>query len=48
MGYCLLVKVWVKVLVKTSKKIISKYSQKLLDHANMLQMHLEVLKESKS
>ena len=33
MDFCLLLKTWVKILVKKSKNLSGKYSQKLLDHA---------------
>ena len=33
MDFCLLLKIWVEILVKTSKNLSGKYSQKLLDLA---------------
>ena len=33
MDFCLLLKIWVKILGKTSKILSGEYSQKLLDHA---------------
>ena len=33
MDFCLLLKICVEILVKTSKNLSGKYSQKLLDHA---------------
>ena len=40
MDFCLLLKIWVKILVNINKNLSGKYSQKLLDHAKITETDL--------
>ena len=40
MDFCLLLKIWVKILVNINKNFSGKYSQKLLDHAKITETDL--------
>ena len=44
MDFCLLLKIWAKILEKKGKNLSSKYSQKILDHAK--QSATDALKNS--